>query len=321
VSTITGPPPGIGRYCIVGTDLYVTTGSTANTAGVYRVGIGQTVSLIVVPMKSAGAMAALGTKLYVADYVASQPSTIIELDTVSMVTRTVGTGYTALQALTTFNGALLAGNDNGELVSINIATGAATVFSTTGQGVIIAAVADGAVGLPVFATKNKQVWRFPNYNTPLYTSTGVISELSAGRNPQAAALTFGTSCTGAVIQPAAFAHVGYPVIPSPAFQAQLTSLKPLAGGALLLGGSRTRLGALPLPFDLTLINMAGCWLYQDLLVSFPFASDASGVASVPLPIPNQPTLQGAHVILQGFVVDSTSNPFGTSTEGYELILW
>src|SRR5262249_22442870 len=206
-------------------------------AGVWRVPIGQTTATLVYLLKSAEAMTAIGTKLYVADYVASQPSSIYEIDTVTTAVRVVGTGYVALQALTTFQGSLLAGNDNGDLALINIANGAASVFSAPGQGAIVAAVADGSVGLPVVATKNKQVWRSPNSATPLFTSTGVTSELSAGRTPRGAALSFGVSCVGAVIQPATFAHVAYPVIPSPAFQAKLTSLKPLAPGAMLLGTS------------------------------------------------------------------------------------
>jgi hypothetical protein len=239
---------------------------------------------------------------------------------VALTQRTVGTGYVALRGLTTFNGALLAGNDNGELVSISPTTGIAALIGATGLGTIVSVVADGAVGLPVFATTANQVWRFPNYTTPLFTSPLAILELSPGRKAQPAALAFGTGCPG-TLGVASFVFTGYPAIPTPGFQLQLTNVKPTTVGAFVLGASRTRFLSLPLPLDLGVINMPGCWLYQDMLMSLPFVSDAVGGVSSALPIPPNPALGGGRITAQGYAFDLAQNSVGITTEGYELILY
>lgn len=314
---VTGTQSASARLAIVGTDLYISNASAAAPGGVYKVALTGTVAAQIATFPRANAMTVFNGKLYVADYLASNPSSIVEIDPTTNAMRAVGTGYTALRALGSFAGSLLAGNDNGELVAIVPTTGQATVLAAPNLGSIVSVT---TVGVPFFATRNNQVWRFPNYTTPVFTSSGAIQELSAGTKPVATTIAFGAGCPGFGTNAIQYLFTTHPTVPSPGFTLSIQKAKPLTPGVFTLGTSRLFWNTTPLPLDLSPLNMSGCWLYSDPLVTAGVATDSAGVATLPLPIPNVPGLVGGHLMSQFFAVDSTTNPIGVTSEGYELIL-
>ena len=80
---------------------------------------------------------------------------------------------------------------------------------------------------------------------------------------------------------------------------------------VLLGGSRTSWGALTRPLRLDLIGMTGCSLLASGEVLFP-VTPSGGIATLTLPVPNDPGLLGGLFFNQGFVRDPPANPFGAT---------
>jgi hypothetical protein len=87
--------------------------------------------------------------------------------------------------------------------------------------------------------------------------------------------------------------------------------------ALLLFGFST--GA-PLPQDLTVLGMPGCFRYCDAANTVGLLTNTSGVASFPLVIPNQGSLVGAVLYEQYFAADATANAAGFVAANYGRIL-
>src|SRR5262249_35599600 len=52
-----------------------------------------------------------------------------------------------------------------------------------------------------------------------------------------------------------------------------------------VGASSSTWSFLPLPLDLTIFNMAGCYLYTSMDVSFPMTLDSTGFGQVSLNLP------------------------------------
>ncbi|MEZ5967354.1 MAG: hypothetical protein R3F56_26185 [Planctomycetota bacterium] len=92
-------------------------------------------------------------------------------------------------------------------------------------------------------------------------------------------------------------------------QALLSAPASAASAVLLVGGSRTQWGALPLPLDLTSLGMTGCRLRTSVDMVLPFAL-AGGRGIVSIPIPSSPWLVGARMYDQCSVPDSAANPLG-----------
>jgi hypothetical protein len=91
-----------------------------------------------------------------------------------------------------------------------------------------------------------------------------------------------------------------------------------AGGLpaiLALGLSNTSFGSVPLPFDLTPLGGTGCSLYNDWIVVLVGATvaGANGAATIPVPIPNDPTLVNSTHYSQYAFVEPTANPLGAFT--------
>jgi hypothetical protein len=77
-----------------------------------------------------------------------------------------------------------------------------------------------------------------------------------------------------------------------------------------LGASRDTIFGLPLPLELSLVNAAGCYLLQDMVVTITLATDARGCARLPLAVPLVAPLRNNRVYGQWFIVDAglrTSN--------------
>jgi hypothetical protein len=81
-----------------------------------------------------------------------------------------------------------------------------------------------------------------------------------------------------------------------------------------VGSSNTLWGALPLPFDLTVVNAPGCWLRASLDGLIVGAvTDANGNGQFILPIPNAIGLSGVVFYNQWLVFDAPANTLGIVT--------
>ncbi|MEM7204048.1 MAG: sialidase family protein [Planctomycetota bacterium] len=113
--------------------------------------------------------------------------------------------------------------------------------------------------------------------------------------PPARASRYGLGCAGAggTISLGPF---GNPRLGSTSFALDLASARPSAPGALWLA-----LGPGSLP-------IGGCTLLVDpvtLAVAIGFATNTSGFAAIPIPVPAEPALLGVALFAQGVVVDAT----------------
>jgi len=89
-----------------------------------------------------------------------------------------------------------------------------------------------------------------------------------------------------------------------------------APGVLTLGASRTRIGALALPLDLTPFGMTGCQLATSADVLVPSVS-----GSVSFPVPPVPALVGSSLFAQAVLRAPQANPAGLLTsDAWALVL-
>lgn len=78
---------------------------------------------------------------------------------------------------------------------------------------------------------------------------------------------------------------------------------------LFIGASRTLLlGSIPLPFQLAPVGLNGCTQLVSTDFVFPTINSVGGSASLPLPLPNDITLQGLKLYMQWWSQDSQANP-------------
>lgn len=90
---------------------------------------------------------------------------------------------------------------------------------------------------------------------------------------------------------------------------------------LNLGFDNLMSGGLTLPFDLALIGAPGCFLWHDIVASFPQVNtNANGAASTQVPIPNDPSLMAARVYASWLNADGGANGLGFTTSGYATII-
>ncbi len=132
----------------------------------------------------------------------------------------------------------------------------------------------------------------------------------------AAYTTYGAGCTGSGGVPALS---GTPPWIGESFQVDLSNL-PSTGAAILFTGfskTRTRVGGIPLPFDLSPLGAKGCKLLAD-----PFLGQVltigQGAAQARIPVPASSVLLGFSLFNQAFVTDAKANTLGvTTTNGGE----
>lgn len=92
---------------------------------------------------------------------------------------------------------------------------------------------------------------------------------------------------------------------------------------MMIGLSRTSVGASPLPIPLDGLGMPGCWLLQDIGLEFSAFCPSSGAstAQFSLPIPNLPGILGYHLYLQSWAFQSASNAAGlVLSQGLDLTI-
>lgn len=115
------------------------------------------------------------------------------------------------------------------------------------------------------------------------------------------ASAFGEGCKGSNGTPT-LSYVGLPQV-SKTLTQNLSNAKTNSVAVTVLGFKATS----PLPVDLTAAGAPGCFLFQSLDVLGGTPTNASGSASLSLPIPNDKTLAGVVFYNQFFVLDPTIN--------------
>ena len=133
---------------------------------------------------------------------------------------------------------------------------------------------------------------------------------AASLRGEALALGFGSACPGSAGAAILSAPNGGPQ-PGMNFTLRVAVLAPTATGAfLLLGASRTRLGALTLPIDLSALGMSTCLLQTsgELVLAMP--APAQGASRLVLAVPADQALVGVTLFVQSFVAEPGGNPAG-----------
>ncbi len=127
----------------------------------------------------------------------------------------------------------------------------------------------------------------------------------------AAYTTYGAGCNGSAGTPSLS---GTPPWIGESFQVDLSRL-PSTGATILFTGfskTKTRVGGIPLPFDLSGLGAKGCNLLAD-----PFLGQvltiSQGTAQARIPLPSSPVLVGFSLFNQAFVSDPKANTLGLTT--------
>lgn len=133
-------------------------------------------------------------------------------------------------------------------------------------------------------------------------------------------VAFGAGCRGS--HGVALTHTasGTPLVAGAVTYALAAAL-PATPTVFMVGVSDRRLFQLPLPFEATPLGAPGCWLYCDHVVMLPGRADSNGTQSIPVAVPDDPSLIGGRIFSQFFAVDPTGNAAGlTSSNAVETRL-
>lgn len=146
----------------------------------------------------------------------------------------------------------------------------------------------------------------------------VIDPLPTGAVP------FGTGrCeTQRGLRPACSLMGGVPQIGNANVRLEMKRGNPNVASLLFMGlSNKFLLGSIPLPFDLTPVQLSGCSQLVSNEFLFAAINDANGAASLPLPLPNNTSIQGLKLYLQWWSQDSMANPGQwVTSNGMELTI-
>lgn len=141
------------------------------------------------------------------------------------------------------------------------------------------------------------------------TTIGTIAELVGTFDNRARLVSFGQGCKGSVGTPTLTAPGQLPWLGT-TFTPQLGSLPKTGAVVGAFGTSKTTWGNIPLPLNLVVAGMGGCFLYVSPDFVFPLTNN-NGTANWPMPIPLTRSLLGFEFFVQGAVADPTANGGGT----------
>ena len=129
----------------------------------------------------------------------------------------------------------------------------------------------------------------------------------------ARALPFGEGCVGSNGTPT-MTFTGKPQV-GKSFTVNLTNAVSGSAGVHILGINSSA----PLfPVDFTTLGAPGCNLYISPDLAFTVAT-ATGTLSIPLPVPNNPSLVGSRFWNQFFIIDKKANNFGWVASNHGLV--
>lgn len=264
-------------------------------------------------------LAAQGTFVWVASGGAA--SALVEWNLATSQLRTIGT-FAAVSsvAASPFGGELCLGTTLGDLVRVDIATGAVIGTTPTGLGPIVA-VGYTRYGTLVWASA-QQLWSEFVPSAPIFVSNAAIVDFGVSTTDTASIVPFGAGC--GLAANATWEAPSLPFLGNAGFSLGVRSAPANAYAVLMLGASRTLssvFGA-ALPADLAPIGAAGCSLLVDPLVLFALPTNGSGAADQPFPIPNTPGLTGVEWVGQWLVPDAGIGSLGlAASEGVAFVLW
>lgn len=121
--------------------------------------------------------------------------------------------------------------------------------------------------------------------------------------------TFGSGCRGPAGTPTmAVVQNSLPIV-GRQFQVSITSLPAAVYNSVfgVVGASKTRWKATPLPLDLTPMGITGCSMYvsPDYMEEI---QNLGGTATWTMKVPNVSSLVGSTVFIQAWVIDGNANP-------------
>lgn len=257
-------------------------------------------------------LAVLGNLLYVACRDLANPAVpapVFEWNLLTGVPRTVGS-YADVRriAVRRTPGGIALGTSTGLVLEVDTTNG--SIVGTTVANGAVEALAYTASGTLVWATV--QPGGFELYSStrpaPLFTSSQLLIDLDVGVVRSATATPYGAGCGAGAA--ADFAVASAPALGNTAFALEVTAAPANLPLALFFGGSRVvsaTFGNLPAALGSLAV---GCELLVDPLVPFGLLADATGRATLPLPIPATPALAGAEWSGQAFVLDPSVGPLG-----------
>ncbi|MGE3171960.1 MAG: hypothetical protein AB7O97_04990 [Planctomycetota bacterium] len=124
-------------------------------------------------------------------------------------------------------------------------------------------------------------------------------------------VAFGSACSGGgSAAPVLDTSGGSPVRGNPQFALTLAEGQPGGFGVLWVGADTAAFGGLPLPLALLPFGAPGCSLYVAPILQLAVPLDSAGRGALPLPIPNDPALQGASFHGQGAAFAPGANAAG-----------
>lgn len=133
------------------------------------------------------------------------------------------------------------------------------------------------------------------------------AEIANVRDTSGSVQVYGqTTCAGSNGMPAIDIFSGPPALGS-TYTVALTNAAPSQTAFLLIGGSRTRWGPLPLPFPLTALGGGpGCFIHAKPDARIATTTSATGDASIDIPLPNVPLWIGGAIHHTWLIVDPTA---------------
>lgn len=131
---------------------------------------------------------------------------------------------------------------------------------------------------------------------------------------------FGTGCVGSSGAVPLHTAIGTPRLGT-TLTLEVSQALPNAAATLFVGWSNTSWNGVTLPLSLTGQGAFGCSILVSADFTFPATADASGKASILMPVPNYLSLAGVHFYTQFNVSDPTLNPMGRAfTRGGDALM-
>jgi hypothetical protein len=267
--------------------------------------------LLLLTQPNAVDIATAGNFLYIACAGGGVPAPLIEFSLQTGAQRVVGnyTGITCVAAAE--NGTELAvGTQAGQLLELDLATGA--VQNTLATGTAVLAADYTAAGDLVWAINQGPGYEIRSQAVarPLHTSSLTFLDLAVSSVVTPSTVAFGAGC-GSLATTSWFAN-SLPVPGNANYTIEAYTSLPNAPLLLFAGSSRLQSTVLsqPLPFDLAVIGAAGCRLLVDPIASALLPNNPLGIAALGLPVPPGTALLGAEFSVQAFTPDATVQPLG-----------
>jgi len=127
-------------------------------------------------------------------------------------------------------------------------------------------------------------------------------------NPSGFAFIKGKGCSGSLSKTPRLFTQTIPAINS-IFPIDFYNHPANTAGVFFIGTNDKKLfGTIPLPFDLSSFGLRGCYLYQDIRMTFTYSVNTQGQGKVQLPIPNVPSMAGIPFFVQGALIAVGANP-------------